>query len=72
MVLYGSGLGDGNRHNHLDLPILLAGHANGQIKQGRHLKLSKDTPLANLYLRMLEAHGIKKRKFADSTRALSL
>jgi hypothetical protein len=72
MVLYGSGLGDGNRHDHLNLPILLAGQANGQIKQGRHLKLPKGTPLANLYLRMLEVHGIKQRKFADSTRALNV
>lgn len=72
MVLYGSGLGDGNRHNHLDLPILLVGHANGKIKQGQHLRLPKHTPLANLYLRMLNVHGVEEIKFADSTGPLHI
>ena len=45
IVLYGSGISDGNEHLHTDLPILLAGGGRGQIKGGRHLKLAKDTPL---------------------------
>lgn len=72
MVVYGSGLGDGNRHDHLNLPIILAGHGNGRIKQGQHLRLPRDTPMANLYLRMLGVHGIKKTRFADSTGPLDI
>jgi hypothetical protein len=56
MVLYGSGISDGDRHNHDDLPILLAGRAGGSIKPGRHLSFAK-TPLCNLFLSLLESHG---------------
>ena len=72
MVLFGSGLGDGNRHDHLNLPIVMAGRGDGSIHQGQHLRLAKDTPLANLYLRMLGVHGIKKQRFADSTGPLGV
>ena len=41
MIVYGSGIGDGNRHNHDDLPILLAGHGGGTIKTGRHVRYPK-------------------------------
>ena len=54
MVLYGSGIGDGNRHNHDDLPILVAGRGGDTIKSGRHMKLAQETPLNNLYLSMLD------------------
>jgi hypothetical protein len=67
MILYGSGLGDGNRHNHEDLPILLAGHGGGSIRPGRHVRYAKDTPLTNLYLAMLRRMGVKADKFSDST-----
>ena len=45
MIVYGSGISDGNAHSHDDLPILLAGKANGTIKTGRHIRLPKETPL---------------------------
>ena len=49
MIVYGSGISDGNRHNHDDLPVLLAGKGGGTIKTGRHIKYSPQ-PLNNLYL----------------------
>jgi hypothetical protein len=54
MIVYGSGIGDGNRHNHDNLPILLAGRGGGTIKSGRHVRYEKETPLNNLYLSMLD------------------
>jgi len=72
MVVYGSGIGDGNRHNHDDLPILLAGHGGGTVKCGRHLRFSKDTPLMNLYLAMFDRLGCPTTRFGDSTGVLSI
>ena len=57
MLVYGSGIGDGNRHNHNDLPILVAGKGGGTIETGRHLKYAKNTPLNNLYLSLLDRMG---------------
>ncbi len=67
MVLYGSELGDGNRHSHDDLPVLLAGRANGAFKTGRHIQYSKDTPLCNLFLTMLDRMGATVPSMGDST-----
>ncbi len=72
MVVYGSAIGDGNRHNHDELPILLAGKGGGSLKTGRHLKFAKDTPLTNLYLSMLEQAGIHEKSFGDSTGMLAI
>ncbi|PHS03017.1 MAG: hypothetical protein COA78_19455 [Blastopirellula sp.] len=71
MVMYGSGISDGNRHNHNDLPILLAGRGGGAIRPGRHLRYADQTPLTNLYLMMLEAMGIKQTSFGDSKAKLT-
>jgi hypothetical protein len=72
MVLYGSGLGDGNRHTHKDLPILLAGHGCGSFEQGAHHRYpSKVTPLSNLFVAMLRAMEVPADSFADSTGAFS-
>jgi hypothetical protein len=73
MVLYGCGIGDGNRHNHNDLPILMAGRGGGSINPGRHIKLdkAKEIPLCNLYLSMLDRMGVKKDRFGDSTGMLT-
>ena len=54
MVLYGSGMSDGNQHNHTDLPIIVAGGASGRLKGGRHIRNPKKTPMANLLLAMLD------------------
>ena len=67
MLVYGSGIGDGNRHNHNDLPILLAGGGGGAVKQGRHVVHEKNTPLTNLYLAMLAGLGCPTDKLGDST-----
>lgn len=72
MLAYGSGIGDGNRHNHDDLPILLAGAGNGTLKTGRHIKYKRETPLNNLWLAMLERMGAKTEKLGDSTGVLGL
>jgi hypothetical protein len=72
MLVYGSGIGDGNRHNHDDLPILVAGHGGGTVKCGRHLRFPKDTPLMNLYLAMFERLGCPTKSFGDSTGVLSI
>jgi hypothetical protein len=70
LVLYGSGISDGNRHRHEDLPIVLAGQR--EIMGGRHLKLPNETPLTNLYLAMLERVGAQAEKFSDSTGKLEV
>jgi hypothetical protein len=67
MIVYGSGLGDGNAHNHDNLPILLAGRGGGTITPGRHLRVDKGTPLNNLFLSMLDRAGAKADRFGDST-----
>ena len=66
LVLYGSGMGDPNIHNHVNLPILVAGGGAGRVKGGRHLKYAEPTPLANLHLTLLERVGVRMDAFADS------
>ena len=72
MILYGSGISDGNQHLHNNLPILLVGGAGGQIKGGRHLRFPKDTPMTNLFLTMLDKFGIAVEHFGDSSGKLEL
>ena len=67
LIVYGSAIGDGNRHNHDDLPVLLAGHGQGAVQQGRHLVYSQDTPMCNLFNSMLDAAGVPIDRFGDST-----
>lgn len=71
MVLYGSGNGDGNRHNHDELPILLVGKGGNTITTGRHVRYSRNTPLCNLFLSMLDRVGVEVPRFGDSTGRLS-
>jgi hypothetical protein len=67
MILYGAAISDANRHDHHNLPIVLAGNANGALSPGRHIKYPKNTPMANLFLSMLERVGVKQETFGDST-----
>ncbi len=61
LVVYGSGLGDGNRHTHENLPILVAGRGGGSVKPGRHIAYEKETPIANLYMTLLDRAGRPSR-----------
>ena len=72
LILYGSGIGDGNRHQHHDLPILLAGHGGGQLEPGRLLSYPKETPLNNLFLSMCQMAGADLERLGDSTGKLTL
>jgi hypothetical protein len=67
MIVYGSGLGDGNRHNHDNLPVLLAGRGGGSIQSGRHLRFERETPMTNLFLSMLDRVGAPTERIGDST-----
>lgn len=67
MIVYGSGIADGNAHAHHDLPVLLAGRGGGTVATGRHVRFAKDTPMANLFLSMLDRIGAPLERFGDST-----
>jgi len=66
MIVYGGGIADGNRHNHNDLPLILAGGGNGTLKQGRVIQAPKGTPMTNLYLSMLDRMKVKAERIGDS------
>jgi hypothetical protein len=66
LFLYGSGMGNPNVHDHVNLPIIVAGGASGRVKGGRHIKYAEPTPLANLHLTLLERVGVRLDAFADS------
>ena len=72
MIVYGSGLSDGNLHEHYDLPVLLVGGGSGQIQGGSHLQYPRDTPMANLFLTLLDKLGIQRERIGDSTGRLVL
>jgi hypothetical protein len=67
LYLYGSGMGNPNVHDHINLPILVAGGAAGGMKGGRHVRFDKVTPLANLHLTLLDKVGVRLDHFADSS-----
>jgi hypothetical protein len=72
LTIYGSTLSDGNEHNHDPLPVLLVGGASGQLKGGRHMRYAPHTPMANLYLSLLDKFGVRQDKFGDSTGRLEI
>ena len=67
IFVYGSGISDGNIHFHLDLPTLVVGGGAGTLKGGQHLRYKNDTPLANLYVSVLDKLGLPMDQFGDST-----
>jgi hypothetical protein len=67
MLVYGSGIGDGDRHNHDELPILMIGKGGGTIKPSKHIRYASETPLANLHLSLIERMGAKIDRLGDST-----
>jgi hypothetical protein len=70
-ILFGSGLRDGNSHNPHDLPLLLAGRAGGKLSPGQHIAATRDNPMANLLLTVLQAASVPATHFADSTRPIA-
>ena len=72
MILFGSGMGDGNVHSHDPISVLVAGGALGQHKGGKHYQQPKGTPIANLLLTMLDMAGLPTESIGDSTAKLSL
>jgi hypothetical protein len=66
LLLYGSGMGNPNVHDHDNLPILVAGGAAGRMRGGRHIRYEQPTPLANLHLTLLDKVGVRIDSFADS------
>ena len=73
LVLYGSPMGNSNLHNHRRCPLFLAGHAGGRIKGNTHIITPDDTPMANVFLRMLHTLGVDDvESFGDSTGEVDL
>jgi hypothetical protein len=66
LYLYGSGMGNPNVHDHVNLPIIVAGGAAGKLRGGRHIRYQEPTPLANLHLTLLDKVGVPLESFADS------
>jgi hypothetical protein len=66
LLLYGSGMGNPNQHDHDNLPILVAGGAAGRMRGGRHIRNAQPVPLANLHLTLLDKVGVRLDAFADS------
>jgi hypothetical protein len=71
MIVYGSGLADGNAHAHENLPVLFAGRGGGTISTGRHIRYADETPMTNLFLSMLDRMGAKVDRIGDSTGLLA-
>ncbi len=67
MLVYGAGISNGDRHNHDDLPTIVAGRAGGTLRTGRHLVYQQGTPMSNLYVSMLGRVGVPVERLGDST-----
>jgi hypothetical protein len=72
LILYGSGMSDGNSHNHDPLPIVLAGRAGGTLEGNRHIRRKELTPMSNLLLAILGKLGCPEERFGDSTSPLAI
>jgi hypothetical protein len=66
-ILFGSGFRDGNKHDPHDLPLLVGGRAGGRLAAGKHVACTRDNPMADLLLTMLQAADVPATHFADST-----
>jgi hypothetical protein len=72
LITFGSAMGDGRKHDHGDLPCVIAGHAGGALEGGSYLRLKEETPMANLFVTTAQIAGAKFDRFGDSTGALAL
>ncbi|HVB39002.1 MAG TPA: DUF1552 domain-containing protein, partial [Vicinamibacterales bacterium] len=59
LIVYGSPMGDSNLHNHKRLPLILLGHANGQLAGNHHVRVADDTPMANVWVPVLQKLGVE-------------
>jgi hypothetical protein len=72
MIVYGSGNADGNRHTHVNLPVIVAGDGGGTLTSGRYLKAG-GVPMTNLFLEMVDRLGLNRlERFGDSTGRLQI
>jgi hypothetical protein len=71
VLLYGSGMGDGNLHRHEDLPCLMLGRLGGTLRTGQHLAYPEHTPMTNLLLTLLDKVGVGIDRLGDSTGRLA-
>jgi hypothetical protein len=71
LFLYGAGMGDGDRHTPLDLPVVLAGGGRGTLKGGRHIRYPENTPFMNLCVTLLDKVGVTVEKLGDSSGRLT-
>lgn len=72
LIVYGGSISDGNRHDHNNLPIMLAGHGGGRVAGGQIIETPENTPLNNLFLTMAEIAGSPISEIGDSTGPLKL
>jgi hypothetical protein len=70
MILFGSSISDGNRHDPDNLPVLLGGHGGRTLQSGQHLSSKGNVPLCNLYVSMLDRMGVEVEQFGDSNTRL--
>lgn len=66
MIVFGGGISDADRHDHDNLPVILAGKGNGKLTAGRHVKTKQPVPMTNLYLSLLEKAGVNAERLGDS------
>jgi hypothetical protein len=72
MILYGSAMADSHVHGHLDVPIVLAGHASGALKGNLHVREKDGTPQANILLTMVQKLGVEVDFVGDSTGTVAI
>jgi len=72
VIIYGSGIADGNNHDHSPLPLAVMGGASGRLQGGRHIRVADGTPLANLHVAVLNKLGVETEKFGDSNGVVAL
>jgi hypothetical protein len=71
MIVYGSGLADGNGHRHENLPTVLAGRGRGTLRPGRHIRYPEETPITNLFVSMLDRMSVPIDRHGDSNGRLN-
>ena len=71
MIVYGSGISNGNEHHHHNLPVVLAGRGNGTLTPGRYVQYAAETPMANFFVAMLGRMGAPVERMGDSTAELT-